>query len=263
MTSPSSSPLPSPSPHQMAARLRTRLRLARAAVEREIGHSMAAVVSHTSEDVSSVVPRRAPPSQRQKHAPVLCLRQYRCQLSGSTPRKGSASGRSRLLNSVSALEGSNRFSASTSTATATSTSMYTSTAVHPLDIPSSPPDALRTPTMRPLDYESEAAHTILMLATPPAARAPSPSASPCHRTPVLLCRRSRPRNPNRRLSFTECMPSLSPGRQRHAPLSVSHLNPQDSSSLRSAMPSDCFLNLSQITTAASTQDTAASSTQRR
>ncbi|KAJ2489504.1 hypothetical protein GGI11_009260 [Coemansia sp. RSA 2049] len=262
MTSPSPSSLPSPSPHQMAARLRTRLRLARAAVEREIGHSMAAVVSHTSDDAPSAVPCRAPLSQRQKHAPVLCLRQHRCQLSGPTPRKGSASGRPRLLDNVSALEGSNRLSASaataTSKATATPISMYTSTAVHPLDIPSSPPDALRTPTMRPLDYESEAAHTILMLATPPAARAPSPSASP-----MLLCRRSRPRNPNRRLSFTECMPSLSPNRQRHAPLSASHPNPQDSSSLRSAIPSDCFLNLSQITTAASTQDTAASNTLHR
>ncbi|KAJ2742865.1 hypothetical protein GGI20_004168 [Coemansia sp. BCRC 34301] len=63
----------------------------------------------------------------------------------------------------------------------------------------SPSPALRTPRMRPLDNDNEVAQTILMLATPPTARAPS--------LPTMCT--------GRRLSFSRCQAQRPPKRPRH------------------------------------------------
>ncbi|KAJ1665896.1 hypothetical protein IW140_002822 [Coemansia sp. RSA 1813] len=267
------------SPQQMARRLRTRLRLARAAIEREIGHSMTAIVPHTTHGSPrpNIALEPYSPLHRRHRSGISLLRSLTTRAHsyshGDFPALHAESSVDcpRPLNDMPALGNSStsrlhRHQSARPANTAHSNASAvrsrqpgaTSTAMHPLDIPSSPPDALRTPKMLPLDYENEAAHTILMLATPPAARAPSLSESPCNRTAVLHCDRSTTQNPNRRLSFTKCAPSHSPNRLRRArqpATQQSELNtyedgPDTTESLADNIPSNHTPNLSQITTSA-------------
>ncbi|KAJ1903927.1 hypothetical protein LPJ81_002800 [Coemansia sp. IMI 209127] len=206
------------SPQQMASRLRTRLRMARATIERELGHPMTAIAPQAAHGS----PRQSllySPLHRRRRNGVSLLRGLTARAHsyshGDFPalHRDPTSGCPRLLDNAPALGSSSastllRHQSAQSPATAHSASAMrsrrlgtTPTTVRPLDIPSSPPDdALHTPQMLPLDYENEAAHTILMLATPPAVRAPPISASP----PCTV------QKPNRRLSFSKCAPSLSP-----------------------------------------------------
>ncbi|KAJ2398689.1 hypothetical protein GGI23_003093 [Coemansia sp. RSA 2559] len=224
MTSPSASsrhsdPARRPiSPQQMASRLRTRLRMARATIERELGHPMTTFAPQAAH--GSPLQSRYSPLHRRHRNGVSILRGLTARAHsyshGDFPalhRRDLASGYSRLSDNAPVLGSSStstllRHQSALSPATAHSASAMrscrpgtTPTAVFPLEIPSSPPDdVLHTPQMLPLDYENEAAHTILMLATPPAVRAPPISASP----PCTV------QKPNRRLSFSKCAPSLSP-----------------------------------------------------
>ncbi|KAJ2552722.1 hypothetical protein EV175_003205 [Coemansia sp. RSA 1933] len=217
------------SPHTMAKRLRTRLRLARVAIEREIGHPIATVVPHASQqspqrNAAPLLRSLAARAHSYSHGDFPAL--YR----DPAPALESASSSS-LLRYQSALPAATAQSASALRSRQPGTAP---TAMLPLDIPSSPPDAPRTPRMRPLDYESEAAHTILMLATPPAARAPPPlSVSPCRQASIRRYHSPTTQLPNRRLSFTKCAPPLdSPRRSRQSEqTSIGHSGPPNLSQL--------------------------------
>ncbi|KAJ2138731.1 hypothetical protein GGH19_002239 [Coemansia sp. RSA 1807] len=168
------------SPHQMANRLRTRLRRARTAIERDLGHSLTSIVSLPT----------SPPTF-----------DHRQQLLGSRAHSYSHGDFPVLLDA-------NGGSGAQSTALQrhhsaaphlTAHSGAHQPTQHPLDLSSSPPMAPSTPQLHPHDTENEVARTILMLATPPAARASSLSESPCQRPARNDALSARPR---RRLSFS-------------------------------------------------------------
>ncbi|KAJ2313528.1 hypothetical protein H4R23_001173 [Coemansia sp. Cherry 401B] len=162
------------SPHQMASRLRTRLRRARSEIERDLGHSLTAIV-----------PQPASPRSRRRQPLALGMRAHSYSHGDfpSEPGPGAPPLQRRRSAAPSAPA---------------------------LDLPSSPPVLPATPQLQPQDSENEIARTILMLATPPAARAPSLSESPCQRSARTGNSATQPR---RRLSFSRHRGSERSGRR--------------------------------------------------
>ncbi|KAJ2026117.1 hypothetical protein IWW57_003144 [Coemansia sp. S610] len=195
-------------PHQMANRLRTRLRQARAIVERNLGHSLTAIVP-TSERPGHVLLHSTPRALRQSaRSRMLSARAHSYSygdfmpLLSATTSSSLGSRRSRP-----ALIQRYQSAANTTTLLAQSAARQQQQQLRLSSSPSVP----RTPLMQPLDSDNEVARTILMLATPPAARAPSLPESP--RLP--LTRVGRPAKcPTRRLSFSLCQAEPSSKRPR-------------------------------------------------
>ncbi|KAI9473160.1 hypothetical protein LPJ78_003604 [Coemansia sp. RSA 989] len=163
------------SPYQMASKLRFRLRRARMSIERDLGHSLTTISparsrrslaatrahSYSQGDFPSSANRPVGPSRRARAAALL-------RHQSAAPSVAAASSAPRA----------------------------------PLELlPSSPPVLPRTPLLQPQDSEKEIAHTILMLATPPAPRPSSLSESPCQRS---SCSRIQDPHARRRLSFSRC-----------------------------------------------------------
>ncbi|KAJ2662843.1 hypothetical protein IW148_002757 [Coemansia sp. RSA 1199] len=213
------------SPHQMANRLRTRLRRARTAIERDLGHSLTSIVPLPTSD---------------HHRQLLGTRAHSYS-HGDFPALLDANGgpgaRAAVLQ---------RHHSAAPHLTAHSGARQP--AQHPLDLPSSPPMLPSTPQLQPQDTENEVAHTILMLATPPAARASSLSESPCQRPARIGALSAQPR---RRLSFSRHLSDDRPG-GRASP----YARPSVSPPTAFATP-----NLSQI--AALTQPSAATARRKR
>ncbi|KAI9506124.1 hypothetical protein BX070DRAFT_243619 [Coemansia spiralis] len=227
------------STQQMARRLRTKLRQARVTIEREIGHSLTAVVSQADQHlgnphniVSSPLLHSAHATFR--HSPWHHTHEHMALLrSGLGTRAHSYSqGDFCILYKESSAEDANTLNGVAAEAKCSSSTalhrhqsaLSAATVVHsdarshgtgpiknPLDIPSSPPGIPLTPQMHPQDSENEIAQTILMLATPPAAHAPSLSESPCQR-PLRSSIQANANKTNRRLSFSRCIHS--PPRKR-------------------------------------------------
>ncbi|KAJ2786173.1 hypothetical protein H4R18_000020 [Coemansia javaensis] len=154
-----------PSPQQMAARLRVRLRKARTAVERDLGHSLLAI---------------APQKQQQQRR----RRQQQQQAAQAWPVGLGARTQSCPHGDFSALVGA-------ATATLQRHQSGQEDAPSPLPPPLLLLDA-NSEDISDVDSDSEIAHTILMLATPPAARGPSLGVSPAQCS-------------GRRLSFSHCL----------------------------------------------------------
>ncbi|KAJ2452498.1 hypothetical protein EV183_002871 [Coemansia sp. RSA 2336] len=162
------------SPYQMASKLRFRLRRARMTIERDLGHSLTTIAPAPARSRRSLAATRAH-SYSQGDFPLSASRPV-----GPSCRAGAAA----LLRHQSA---------------ASSVAAASSAARAPLGLPSSPPVLPSTPLLQPQDSENEIAHTILMLATPPAPRPPSLSESPCQR---LSCSSTQDPHARRRLSFS-------------------------------------------------------------
>ncbi|KAJ2712768.1 hypothetical protein H4R19_002586 [Coemansia spiralis] len=146
----------------MASRLRVRLRQARAAVERDLGCSLAVVVPRTD--------ARGPP--------YLGTRAHSFSYGDYAMPDGRSTVMQRHRSALSHAAGSGA-------------------APPPQSLPDLPPDS-----------ESEVARTILMLATPPAARALSPLTSPCL-GPLH-------HGIGRRLSFSQCLDGDRPPKRPRA-----------------------------------------------
>ncbi|KAJ2219135.1 hypothetical protein IWW45_009389 [Coemansia sp. RSA 485] len=181
----------------MAKRLRARLMQARAAVERDIGHSLAVAVPCPDPDGR---PERSVDSDGHRFPQTHGQTRALDARAHSYPHKDRSPLRARALLRGSAAP-TRRAARNPALVKAASSRDY-------LDLPSSPPIA-RTPPRRhgsdddDNDNDNEIAHTILMLATPPALHS------------QLLFEpnsRHRPHPPdttptpgNRRLSFSRCV----------------------------------------------------------
>ncbi|KAI8322438.1 hypothetical protein GQ54DRAFT_147416 [Martensiomyces pterosporus] len=217
------------SPQQMAMRLRTRLRKARVAIERDIGHSLSAIVppadpkSHSTPSSPAVHfgTLHSPLRHHSGHQPQMLSGRASSysgeELSALVSTAAMANGT--LASEAVALNGSMpmalRRQRSALPATFLQSTLPPSEATthqHPLDIPSSPP--VVAPSTPQVDSsEDEIAHTILMLATPPAARPPSLSESPCQR-PMRVHEAGA--GTSRRLSFSRCLEEQPAKRPRQA-----------------------------------------------
>ncbi|KAJ2611721.1 hypothetical protein H4S08_003023 [Coemansia sp. RSA 1365] len=182
------------SPQQMAKRLRTRLRQARVAIERDLGHSLTAIVPQST--TASRAPTRGS-SALGTRAHSYSLGDFPA-LAGE-PASPSDSGFTR----ATALQ--RHWSALPLSAARHNVQTQTKARVTAMPRQLMPPGSPHTPQLQPQDSENEIAHTILMLATPPAARAPSLSESPCHR-PLRIGGQGTTKS--RRLSFSRCNSSV-------------------------------------------------------
>ncbi|KAJ2079540.1 hypothetical protein H4R24_003709 [Coemansia sp. RSA 988] len=175
---------------QMAKRLHTRLRQARVAIERDLGHSLTAIVPQPAA-VTRAPARRSSALGGRAHSYSL----------GDFPTLASepASPGGRSGTRATALQ--RHWSALP--LSAARHSVQPQTQAQPIAIPRLPrlPGSPRTPQLQPQDSENEIAHTILMLSTPPAARAASLSESPCQR-PLRIGGQGTAKS--RRLSFSRC-----------------------------------------------------------
>ncbi|KAJ1985853.1 hypothetical protein GGI04_006240, partial [Coemansia thaxteri] len=152
----------------MAKRLRTRLRQARVTVERDLGHSLSAIVLLPAVGGPAPCGAQLPLAPQ---PPILGVRAH-----------------------------------------------------------SYSPGDFVPPAAVPLDSENEAAHAILTLATPPAARAPALSRSPCQHLGA--------RGAGRRLVFSRCPSERPPKRPRS--------DDAEAAAIAQAPPFYRPLNLSQI-----------------
>ncbi|KAJ2802666.1 hypothetical protein H4R20_003196, partial [Coemansia guatemalensis] len=156
----------------MAKRLRTRLRQARVAIERDLGHSLTAIVPQSAAASRAPV-RRSSALDTRAHS--YSLGDFPALASEPASPSGSSGGGS---SSTRATALQRHWSALPLSAARHSVQPQAQARSSAMPHPPRPAGLPRTPQLHPQDSENEIAHTILMLATPPAARAPSLSESP-------------------------------------------------------------------------------------
>ncbi|KAI7828452.1 hypothetical protein BX661DRAFT_182132, partial [Kickxella alabastrina] len=232
------SPPRSPSSYQIVQRMRARLRQARAAIERDIGCSLSAIIPNANHQLQHAKARDRTFLLPLVHAESLEMhcprRMFRSRLMSGRSHSYSQGSHSGMYSEALLGDDTTRGHSSTlqqGSAVDLPTvpeqnrvcELYhsvNSTAQHQLVTPLSPQLLPRTsPTQsrdskddEGSDSDNEVARTILMLATPPAIRALALSKSPYQR-PIQM--ESHPAPPNRRLSFSRCIDANPAKRLRH------------------------------------------------
>ncbi|KAJ2242888.1 hypothetical protein GGI13_006797 [Coemansia sp. RSA 455] len=223
----------------MAKRLRTRLRQARVTVERDLGHSLTAIAPPPEQPCHAFVRSTSRPLHESARSRMLSTRAHSYShgdflsphsepVSVGAPSLLSTAANSRLCSRRRPAVFQRYQSAVNMAATPQHSTAQRLARASPvqqqqvlLHLPSSP-SVPCTPLMQPLDSDNEVARTILMLATPPAARAPSLPGSSCQQP----TRTGRPAGRiGRRLSFSRCQAERPLKRSRHSGNEESPLDP--------------------------------------
>ncbi|KAJ2719346.1 hypothetical protein GGI07_005258 [Coemansia sp. Benny D115] len=208
-------------PHKLALRLRTRLMQARALIERDLGRSLTSIVPQDIDNTDEQSRLSGAAEYSSSWPTAVFDRKPFQQRRGARPRPMTMRAHSYSQGDYPALNGTderiqrardNNGDAATPRNQVTRRRARAAAWRPPRDASPTPPLAsmlLRTPEMRPQGAEggsnsndNEAAQMMLMLSTPPAARARLGSMSPLQQR-ALRSNGSRARS-GRRLSFSQC-----------------------------------------------------------
>ncbi|KAJ2745792.1 hypothetical protein GGI19_006471 [Coemansia pectinata] len=244
----------------MTKRLRTRLRQARVTVERDLGHSLTAIAPPPEQLCHALFHNMSRPLHESAWSRMLSTRAHSYShgdfmalhsetASVGVPSLLSTAANSRLCSRSRPAVVQRYQSAVNIDATPQHSTAQRLARASPvqqqqvlLHLPSSP-SVPRTPLMQPLDSDNEVARTILMLATPPAARAPSLPGSSCQQ-PTRIGRPAA--RTGRRLSFSRCQAERPPKRSRYSDNEESPPDPAAQTQDQASATNHLTPNLSRI-----------------